>query len=125
MAPAIRYVTSAGAQSLHPAAVAERPVNFGIDTSLPYSRVRDAREIGLSGNARAKSNIQRVIPNIEFPGVRCIHRGNEIHRVGIRHIHYVFIGSNGVKARNLIIWKFARIHGESPARMRKARQSSL
>src|SRR5947207_8273240 len=26
----------------------------------------------------------RSIPNVEFPGVRCVHGGNEIDRVGMR-----------------------------------------
>src|SRR5258708_15237651 len=37
----------------------------------------------------------------------------------------VFVGSNGVEARNFVIWKFARFYCKSKARVRKARQSSL
>ena len=125
MAPAIGNVASAGAQRLHPTAVTERAVNLGVDTTLPDAGVCDAREICLSGDARAEPNIQRVIPNVEFPGVRCVHGGNEIDRVGMRHVHDVFVGPNGVKARNFVIWKFARLHRKSPARVRKARRSSL
>jgi len=33
----------------------------------------------------------------------------------MRHIDYVFIGSNRVEARNLIIWKFVRIHRAVPS----------
>src|ERR1700694_1241381 len=60
MAPAIGHVASAGAQRLYPAAVSERPVNLGIDTPLPDAGVGDAREICLSGDARAEPNIQGV-----------------------------------------------------------------
>ncbi len=107
MAPAIGHVASAGAQRLYPAAVTERPVNLGVYTTLPDAGVCDAREICLSGDARAEPDIQRVIPNVELPGVRCVHGGNEIDRVGMRHVHNVFVSSNGVEARNFVIWKLA------------------
>src|SRR6266436_7869054 len=110
MAPAIGHVASAGAQRLYPAAVTERPVNLGVDTTLTDARVCDAREICLPGDARAEPDIQRVIPNVEFPGIRRIHSGNEIDRVGMRHVDDVFVGSNGVEARNFVIWKFARFY---------------
>src|SRR5437016_677410 len=117
MAPAIGHVASAGAQRLHPAAIRERSVNFGVDTALPNTGVRDAGEICLSGDARAEPDIERVIPNVEFPRVRCVHSGNEIDRVGLRHVHNVFVSPNGVEARNFVIWKFARLHRKSPSRV--------
>src|ERR1700674_3477846 len=70
MAPAIGHVASARAQRLYPVAVTERAVNLGIDAPLPDAGVGDAREIWLSGDARAEPDIQGVIPNVEFPGVR-------------------------------------------------------
>ena len=49
MAPAIGHIASSGAKSLHPAAVAERPIYLGVDATLPDSCVGDAREIGFAG----------------------------------------------------------------------------
>src|SRR5207302_3503624 len=48
MAPAIGNVASSGAASIHPAAIAERPVDLGVDATLPDSGICDAREIGLA-----------------------------------------------------------------------------
>src|SRR5437879_11614061 len=70
---AVGYITAASAQSLQPGAVTKRPIDFGINATLANARIRNTWEIGLAGNPRSESDVQRVIPDIELPGVRRIH----------------------------------------------------
>src|SRR5260370_41852274 len=75
---AVRYITATSAQSLQPRRVTKWALNSGIDATLADARIRNTWKIGLAGNPRSESDVQRGIPDIERPAVRCIHRGNEI-----------------------------------------------
>src|SRR4029077_3116259 len=122
---AVGYITAANAQSLQPGAVIERPIDSGINATLANARIRDAWKIGLTGNPRSESDVQRVIPDIEFPGVRRIHRGNEIHRARMRHVHDVLVRADRVEPRNFVVGYFPGLHLESKSRVCKPCQRSL
>src|ERR1700693_2395156 len=98
MASALRNVAAPVAHSGQPALIGEGPVDLRIDTSLPDSGISDAGEIGFPRNARAETDIQRVIPDVELPGVGCVHGRDEVNSVGVGHIHNVLIGPDAVEA---------------------------
>src|SRR5437773_10023756 len=125
VASAVGDVTSPVVDRLQPAAVTKRTIHFGVDAPLTYACIRDAREIGLPRDSRAESHIQGVIPNVQFPQIRRVHRRNEIDRVGMRDVHDVFIGADSVEAGNLVVGQLARLGLESPAGVSKAGHSAL
>ena len=125
MTSAVGHITATSAQSLQPGAVTERPIDFGINATLANARIRNTWEIGLAGNPRSESDVQRVIPDIELPGVRRIHRGNEIHRARMRHVHDVLVRADRVEPGNFVVGYLPRLHLEPKSRVCKPRQRSL
>src|SRR4029077_608183 len=122
---AVGYITATSAQSLQPRRVTKWALNSGIDATLANARIRNTWEIGLTGNPRSESDVQRVIPDIELPGVRRIHRRNEIHRARMRHVHDVFVRADRVEPWNFVVGYFPRLHLESKSRVCKPCQRSL
>ena len=74
------------------------------NATLANARIRNTWEIGLAGNPRSEPDVQRVIPDIQLPGVRRIHRGNEIHGARMRNVHDVLVRSDVVESGNLVVW---------------------
>ena len=118
-------VAAARADGVQPGAVAERPRDFGVDAALPHAAVGDAGEIGLAGDPRAEPDVQRLVPDVELPKVGCIHGRYEVDRVGVSHVHDIFIGADAVEPGHLIVRQVARFHRQSPAGVREAHHRAL
>ena len=57
----------------------------------------DAGEIGLAADPAAVAAVERVIPHVQFPHGRRVHRRDEVAQV-VRHVHDVFVGADAVHA---------------------------
>src|SRR5271157_2152791 len=102
VAAAVPDVGPAFLDALAPAVEIEPAVvELDVDSPQADALAVNAGEIGLAADPRAKAAVQGVIPDVEQPGNRRVHRGQEIDRV-MHHVHDVFIGADAVEGRNLV-----------------------
>src|SRR6185437_14997740 len=125
MASAIGDIGRTLLQSFHKVVIRERSVDFDVCTSPAYSAVGDTWKIGFAGNPCTESYIEGLIPDIQLPYVRCIPSSDEIDRVGIRHIHDVFVRSDTVEARHNVIRQFLGSNREPKAGVGKTSHRAL
>src|SRR5690242_15473669 len=103
MAPAIGNVAASPAHSLEPLCISEFGVYFGIHAPLADTAVRNARKIRFARYARSEAHVQRVIPDVEFPHIRRVHGGDEIHCIGVGYVHDVLVRSDSVEPWHFVI----------------------
>ena len=80
MALAVRRIVAALAQSRDPVVVVELRLP-DIAAAQPDALAIDARKIGLAADARSIADVQRVIPDIQFPGIRRVDGRDDIRQV--------------------------------------------
>ena len=113
MALAVGNVVAAFADALDPVSVIHLSALAHIASAKPYALPVDTRKIRLPADARAVARIQRVIPDIEFPGIRCIDGGYEIDQI-LGDTHDVFVGADAVERRNFIRGKLFPLDRQTP-----------
>ena len=125
MAAAVADVGPAFLDALAPAVEIE-PAVFELDVDSPQADALavNTGKIGLAADPRAKAAIQGVIPDVQLPRSRRVHRRQEIDCV-VHHVHDVFIGADAVEGRNLVGRNRVGRGLQSPARVGEPDDPSL
>ena len=114
MAEAIAHVIAAGANALAPVFVTPFLRQLDVGAAQADALAVDAREIRLAADACAEADVERVIPDVQFPRVRRIDHRHEIdrrHRLAVRpgqlvgDIDDVFIRADAAEGRDDVIGK--------------------
>ena len=113
MTPAIGNIAAPAAERLKPFCISKFAIHFGVDAPLANTAVGNARKIRFARHARSETHIQRVIPDVEFPHVRRVHGGDEVHGIGVGHVHDVFVRSDSVEPRDFVIRQFGSFYLQS------------
>ena len=71
---AVAISTSALADSFAPTVVIEFPIQFNVGPAQSDALPVNAGEVGLAADPRAETDIQSVIPDVQFPDVRRVNR---------------------------------------------------
>src|SRR5215467_5934359 len=122
---AIGNVAAAGLQNLQPAAIGKWTRQSRVGSSHTHATIVDAWKVGLAGDSGTETQIQSVVPDVEFPNVRSIYSRNEINSVGKCDVNNVFIGADSVESWYLVVGQVTGLDSKTEPGMSEARNCSL
>ena len=112
MTLAVADVVAAESNAFAPGVILELAIELHVAATEADLLAVDAGEVGLAADARAESGVERVIPDVQLPGVRRVDGGHEIdgrHELAIRagnlvsDVHDVFIRADAVELRQAVV----------------------
>ena len=125
MALPIRDVVAAGFHRIDPFSIRQATVDLRIRARQANLVISDTGEIRLAADPRPEAGIQRVIPDVQLPDVRCIPGRNEIDRVGMRHVDDELVGADAVERRYFVVRQRAAARLQPPSGMGESNHGSL
>ena len=81
----------------------------------------DAGEVGLAADPAAVAAVERVIPDVQFPGGRRVDRRDEVDRV-VDHVDDVFVGADAVERRDLVVRQLVGVASAAPSPSARSRR---
>ena len=111
----VRDIGSAVPNRVEPFGVGKGAVDFGVTSALAYATVVNTREIGLTGDPRAETDVKRVIPNIQLPDIRRVAGRDEINCSGLGYVGDILVCPNAIEGRHLERRQFLPAYLETPS----------
>src|SRR5262249_35574619 len=103
----------------------ELAVEVDVAAAQAHTLAVDAWKIRLSTDPAAEAAVERVIPDVQLPDRRRIHRRDEVAGV-VGDVHEVIVGHDAAHGRNDVVGQFAGWPGiEAPAAVCEANHSAL
>ena len=75
-------------------------VEFDVEPAQSDAFPIDAGEVGFATDSGAKTTVEGVVPDVEFPVDRRVDGGDEVNRI-VGHVHDVLVGPDAIEARHL------------------------
>src|SRR5262249_33548002 len=99
--------------ALHPVVEHQLFAQVDVTAADPDALAVDAREVGLAADAAGVAAVQRVVPDVQLPDRRRVHRGDEVAHA-VADVHDVLGGADAVHGRHDVVGQLARAADVQP-----------
>src|SRR5215211_5812367 len=111
-------VRAAITNATDPVVVVQRAGKLNIRSPQTHTMRSDTWEIRFPANPRAKTAVECVIPDVEFPNGGSVYCRDEIHGI-MCDVDDIFVGADPIECGHFIIRQFVRFNFEAPPGMRE------
>src|SRR5262249_55897799 len=123
MRKTVRDIRTTAANAVAPAVIGQRR-KLDVGPAAADALVCDAWEVCFARDARTEAAVERVIPDVQLVGIRCVAGGDEVDGI-VRDVDDELVRADAVKRRYLESGQFPRLRLEAPAAVREPDHRAL